>query len=207
MDPNSKDLFAIMQPAAAGSLLPAVQSPGSTTPFNPFLPFTAYGINFLGLNSLGVAVHKLSPLEAALDRTVAAAVAGLPAPKAIKVAESTDLNGTILGNCQYGLPSGLDGCVIFTARTRNFITSSCGSSTIQTPGGADHDRSGGSLGLQHVPCASRSRPLARRPDRRIQLQIRRLPLQARRRPRHGAGGHLHREGREVHVLSFRRTGT
>ena len=136
MDPNSKDLFAIMQPAAAGSLLPAVQSPGSTTPFNPFLPFTAYGINFLGLNSLGVAVHKLSPLEAALDRTVAAAVAGLPAPKAIKVAESTDLNGTILGNCQYGLPSGLDGCVIFTARTRNFINSSCGSSTIQTPGGA-----------------------------------------------------------------------
>ena len=123
MDPNSKDLFAILQPAATGSLLPAVQSPASTTPFNPFLPFTAYGINFIGLNALGVAVHTLRPLEAAPDRTVAAAVAGLPAPKAIKVAESVDLNGTILGNCQYGLPSGLDGCVIFTARTRNFITS------------------------------------------------------------------------------------
>jgi hypothetical protein len=135
MDPNSKDLFAIVQPAAAGSLLPAVQAPGSTTPFNPFLPFTAYGINFIGLNSLGVAVHTLRPLEAALDRTVATAVAGLPAPKAIKVAESVDLNGTILGNCQYGLPSGLDGCVIFTARTRNFINSSCGAATVQTPGG------------------------------------------------------------------------
>jgi hypothetical protein len=137
MDPNSKDLFAIVQPAAAGSLLPAVQSPGSTTPFNPFLPFTAYGINFLGLNSLGVAVHKLSPLEAALDRTVAAAVSGLPAPKAVKITESTDVNGVILGNCQYGTPSGLDGCIIYTQRTQNFITSTCGSATIQTPSSAD----------------------------------------------------------------------
>lgn len=136
MDPNSKDLFAILQPAATGSLLPAVQSPASTTPFNPFLPFTAYGINFIGLNALGVAVHTLAPLEAALDRTVAGAVAGLAAPKAIKVAESVDLNGTILGNCQYGLPSGLDGCVIFTRRTLNFINSACGSAAIQTRAGA-----------------------------------------------------------------------
>jgi len=136
MDPNSKELFAIVQPAATGSLLPAVQSPGSTSPYNPFAPFTAYGITFTGLEALGVVVHKLSPAEAALDRTVAAAVAGLAAPKAIKVAESTDLNGTILGNCQYGLPSGLDGCVIFTARTQAFINSSCGTATIQTPGGA-----------------------------------------------------------------------
>jgi hypothetical protein len=136
MDPDSKDLFAILQPAATGSLLPAVQSPGSTTPFNPFLPFTAYGINFIGLNALGVAVHTLNPLEAQLNRTVSASVAGLPAPKAVKVAESVDLNGTILGNCQYGTPFGLDGCIIFTARTQNFINSSCGSATIQTPAGA-----------------------------------------------------------------------
>jgi hypothetical protein len=136
MDPNSKDLFAILQPAATGSLLPSAQSAASTTPFNPFQPFTAYGIDFNGLNALGVAVHKLTPLEAAIDRTVSAGVLGLAAPKAVKVAESTDLNGTILGNCQYGLPSGLDGCVIFTQRTLNFINSACGSATIQTRAGA-----------------------------------------------------------------------
>jgi hypothetical protein len=136
MDPNSKDLFAILQPAATGSLLPAVQSPGSTTTFNPFLPFTAYGLHFTGLDALGVAVHTLRPLEAAPDRTVTVAVPGLPAPKAIKVAEGIDLNGSILGNCQYGLPSGLDGCIIFTQRTLNFIKSACGSTPIHTQAGA-----------------------------------------------------------------------
>jgi hypothetical protein len=127
LDPNSKDLFAILRIPATGSLLPA--------PYNPFLPFSAYGINFFGLDALGVTVHKLTPLEAAADRTVTGAVAGLAAPKAVQVTESLDGNGTILGNCQYGLPSGLDGCVFYTVRTRNVINSVCGSSTIQTPGG------------------------------------------------------------------------
>ena len=141
MDPNSRDLFAILEPAPTGSLLPAVQSPGSTTPYNPFQPFTAYGINFTGLSALGLAVHKLNLAEAASDRTVLGAVTslGLSVRKAIKVAESVDLNGTILGNCQYGTPSGLDGCVIFTRRTQNFIASSCGSAAIQTPAGAPSD--------------------------------------------------------------------
>jgi hypothetical protein len=140
MDPNSRDLFAILEPAPTGSLLPAVQSPNSTTPYNPFLPFTAHGINFTGLNALGLAVHKLNPNEAALNRTVSAAVLGLPAPKAIKVAESVDVNGVILGNCQYGTPSGLDGCVIYTRRTQNFIASACGSeAAIQTVSGGPSD--------------------------------------------------------------------
>jgi hypothetical protein len=139
MDPNSKDLFAILEPAPAGSLLPTVQSPNSTMPYNPFLPFTAHGIDFTGLNALGLAVHKLNPAEAALDRTVSAAVLGLPAPKAIKVAESVDVNGVILGNCQYGTPSGLDGCVIYTRRTQNFIASACGTAKIQTASAAPSD--------------------------------------------------------------------
>jgi hypothetical protein len=139
MDPNSRDLFAILDPDPAGSLLPAVQSPGSTTPYNPFLPFTAHGINFTGLNALGLAVHTLNVNEAALNRTVSAAVLGLPAPRAIKVAESVDLNGVILGNCQYGTPSGLDGCVIYTRRTQNFIASACAGAAIQTASGAPSD--------------------------------------------------------------------
>jgi hypothetical protein len=135
MDPASRDVFAILRLPTTGSLLPAVQSPGSATPYNPFQPYSVYGVNFTGLEALSLAVHKLSPGEAATDRTVTGAVAGLAAPKALMVTESLDPNGTILGNCQYGLPSGLDGCVFYTARTQATIASICGSAAIQTPSG------------------------------------------------------------------------
>lgn len=123
VDPSSRDLFVILR-LPTGSLLPAG--------FNPFAPMGAYGINFIGLNALGLAVHTLTPAQAGTDRTVTA-----QAPqKAISLTESLDPNGTILGNCQYGTPLGLDGCVVYTQRTKNFIASTCGNTAVQTPAGA-----------------------------------------------------------------------
>lgn len=127
VDPSSKDLFVIIRLPATGSLLPAG--------FNPYAPMTAYGINFNGLNTLGLAVHTLTPAQAATDRSITSPVLNLPAQKAISVTESLDPNGTILGNCQYGTPSGLDGCVIYTQRTKTFIASACGNAAVQTPAG------------------------------------------------------------------------
>jgi hypothetical protein len=133
VDPNSKDVFVILAPAtAAPSLLPQA--------FNPFGPVRAYGITFSGLSGLRLAVHPLKPTEAGLNRVITSAVLNLPAQKAVRVGESLDTSSTtILGDCQWGMPLGLDGCVVYTQRTKNFIASSCGSATIQTPAGAVSD--------------------------------------------------------------------
>jgi hypothetical protein len=127
MDPDSKDLFVIFAPATSGpSLLPQ--------DFNAFGVVSAYGITFTGLNALGLAVHPLKPIEAGLDRVVTGAVLNLPAQKAVRIAESLDASGAVLGYCQWGSPMDLDGCTVFTLRTQNFIASACGSAEIQTPG-------------------------------------------------------------------------
>ena len=105
LDPNTKDLFVIYAPAASGSLLPAG--------LNPYGPVTAYGVNFTGLAALGLTAHMISPAQAAADRTVTSG----STQKAIRTSESLDTNGTILGNCQWGTPGGLDGCVIYTQRS------------------------------------------------------------------------------------------
>ena len=115
-NPTSKDVFVILTPAATGSLLPAT--------FNPFVPVTYNGITFRGLEGLGVNAIVLTPSQANDDRTVASA---LSSQKAVSIAESTDVNGSILGNCQWGTPNGLDGCVVFTQRIMNFINSVCDS--------------------------------------------------------------------------------
>src|SRR5712691_11029207 len=123
LDPNTKDLFVIYAPAASGSLLPV--------PFNPFGPYTAYGVTFNGLTALQITVHQIGPAQANADRTVTS----VSPQKAVRVAESIDTNGTILGNCQWGTPGGLDGCVIYTQRIMNFITSTCGTNAIVTSSG------------------------------------------------------------------------
>lgn len=127
VDPNSKDLFVIYAPVASGSLLPAG--------LNPFGVVTAYGVTFNGLSALGITVHVLTPGQAATDRTVTS----VSTEKAVRAAESLDTNGTILGNCQWGMPGGLDGCVIYTQRIMNFITSTCAGLAIVTPAGAASD--------------------------------------------------------------------
>lgn len=124
-DPNTRDLFVILAPASA-SLLPP-RSDG--TPFNPFLPATYVGsgvnVTFNGLASLGLTVHVVAPADVQVDRTVTLG----STQKAVRIAESTDTNGTILGNCQWGTPDGLDGCVVYTQRIKNFIDTTCPGNT------------------------------------------------------------------------------
>jgi hypothetical protein len=114
-NPTRKDVFVILTPAQDGtSLLPQG--------FNPYLPVTYNGISFQGLQPLGVNAIVLGPGQIADDRIVSPAASS---QKAISIAESTDVNGSILGNCQWGTPNSLDGCVVFTQRIMNFINSVC----------------------------------------------------------------------------------
>lgn len=119
VDPDSKDLFVIYAPATSGSLLPVDFAPfGSVTA----CPTASSCITFSGLSALGVTVHQLTTAQAALNRTVSS----VSAQKAVRVAESLD-DGTILGNCQFGTPLDLDGCVVYTQRAKNFIDTTCDS--------------------------------------------------------------------------------
>lgn len=132
-DGATKDVFVIVA-LASNSL---VQQVFGTTPFNPFNPasYLGSGVNvaFNGLTSLGVNVHPISDADiaATVDRVVDAS--GVSLQKAVRIAESTDTNGTILGNCQWGTPDGLDGCVVYSQRIKNFIDSTC-------PGNTDAER-------------------------------------------------------------------
>jgi len=123
LDPNTKDLFVIYAPATSGSLLPPA--------FNPFVnPLTVYGVTFTGLTTLGVTVHLITPAQANADRTVTAG----STQRAVKLAESLDTSGSILGFCQWGTPNGLDGCTVYTKRILNFINTTCAGLAVVTSG-------------------------------------------------------------------------
>lgn len=125
MVPGRKDVFVILAPAS-DSLLPP-KPDGS--PFNPFDPvtFSGAGINvsFNGLVGLGLNVHVLAPNQAASDRSVIAT----SVQKAVRITEDTSTTGAILGNCQWGTPNGLDGCVVYTRRIKDFIDTTCPGNT------------------------------------------------------------------------------
>ena len=72
--------------------------------------------------ALGLTVHLLYDLDNLFfDRRVS-----LDSPQlAVRISENLDAGGTVLGNCQWGTPLGLDGCIVYTQRARNFIDSTC----------------------------------------------------------------------------------
>jgi hypothetical protein len=128
VDPNSRDLFVIYAPVTSGSLLPV--------DFNPFKSQTVYGVLFPGLSRLNVTVHRITPAQANADRTVTSAPApGIPAQHAVKLSESLDTSGSILGFCQWGTPNGPDGCTVYTQRIKSFINTTCAGLNVVTPGG------------------------------------------------------------------------
>lgn len=113
LDPNSMDLFVVYRRANGGLLdkLP-----------NPFEPLIFHNIAFRGLSALGITVHVLyDPDGKFASRRVSPDSAQL----AVRVSESLDTGGEVLGNCQWGTPLGLDGCLIFTQRAKNLIDSKC----------------------------------------------------------------------------------
>ena len=113
LDPNSMDLFVIYRRVNGGLLdkLP-----------NPFEPLTFHNISFRGLSALGITVHVLyDDTGAFATRRVSPDSTQL----AVRVSESLDTGGEVLGNCQWGTPLGLDGCLVFTQRAKNLIDSKC----------------------------------------------------------------------------------
>ncbi len=106
LDPDTKDFFIAVVPAATGSLLPA----------GGFDLATAFA-------TLGITAHQVAPTQLGSDRTVSAT----SSIKAIRVTESLDTNGDILGICNQGTPQDLDGCVVYTQRILNFINTTCDS--------------------------------------------------------------------------------
>jgi hypothetical protein len=126
-DPARKDAFIVVA-LASNSL---VQQVFGATPFNPFTPVTYVGsgvnVSFNGLAALGLNVHMLSDQDTTPDRIVDGC--GITTQKAVRIAESIDTNGTILGNCQWGTPNDLDGCVVYSQRIKNFIDTTCPGNT------------------------------------------------------------------------------
>ena len=112
LDPNSMDLFVIYR-RASGTLLEDLPDPFTRRTFN--------NVAFNGLADLGVTAHVVDDNGLFPDR----AVSDLSPQKAIRVTESLDTGGTILGNCQWGTPFGLDGCIVYTQRAKNFIDATC----------------------------------------------------------------------------------
>ena len=133
VDPDSRDLFVIFRPASSGSLLTGNPNLPPGFPFAP-VQFSclrtdgtswcggAGTLRYDGFSALGIATHQLTPEQAASDRTVASG----STQKAVRVSESLDTSSTVvLGHCSWGTPLGLDGCTIYTKRTKNFIDSKC----------------------------------------------------------------------------------
>jgi len=106
LDPDTKDFFIAVIPATTGSLLPAGGFDLAT-----------------GFAALGITAHQVDPAQLGADRTVSAT----SSIKAIRVTESLDTNGDILGICNQGTPQDLDGCVVYTQRILNFINTTCDS--------------------------------------------------------------------------------
>lgn len=122
VDPDTKDVF-ICVTKTSSSLLDQVSTTGDFLNNELVSMLPAY-------SSLGVTAHVLLPGQSASDRTFVSSPAypsGVTPEKCIRVAESLDPNGTILGSCNWGTPQGLDGCGVFTQRIKNHVESVCNS--------------------------------------------------------------------------------
>jgi hypothetical protein len=95
LDPNSKDIFIIVLAAPQGSLIPA--DPLSLLP------------------PLGATVHQLS--VDVPDRRVGAT------QHALRITESLDPVGSVVGQANYGTPNNLDEAVVFTQRIADHVNS------------------------------------------------------------------------------------
>ena len=105
LDPNSKDVFVIVVPAAGSTLLGA----------DPLRILK--GTNVTG-TKLGLAIHQITEGQTT-DRRVNGS------QNAIRITESLDTADVTTGICNQGTPNGLDGCVVYTQRIVNFVNSKC----------------------------------------------------------------------------------
>lgn len=102
MHPDTKDLFVIL-----------VDATGSNIPANP-LEYVSRPISEGGL---GIFAHQIAPNQAGQLRYVTSAMA----QKAVRITESLNINGEILGAANYGTPMGPDLAIIYTQRIVNLV--------------------------------------------------------------------------------------
>jgi hypothetical protein len=105
VDPNSADLFVILVPVNP-SRLPADPLQLVTRPRSE--------------GGLGLAVHQLVAANAGTGTNDRRVTQG-STQKAVRVAESLNATGTILGQATYGTPNGLDRAVVYTVRIANHV--------------------------------------------------------------------------------------
>ena len=114
LDPNSKDVFIILAKTASGSVIDA-RFPAGQDPLEI--------LKRTGAGSLGIAIHGITPAQAASNRVV------IGSQKAIKITENLTTNGSTTGICTQGSPNGTDGCVVYTQKIVNVVTAACPSGT------------------------------------------------------------------------------
>lgn len=104
MHPDTKDLFVIMVYAETGSHIPA-------NPFEYVSRLTTDGGPEL------MFVHEIKPHQAGKLRYVTQSMA----QKAVRITESLNIDGEILGAANYGTPMGPDLAIIYTQRIVNLV--------------------------------------------------------------------------------------
>ena len=103
MHPDTKDLFVILVDAGTGSNIPS----------NPF----EHVSRDADVGGLGVFAHQITSDQAGQFRFVTQSMA----QKAVRITESLDINGSILGVANYGTPMGPDLATVFTQRIVNLV--------------------------------------------------------------------------------------
>ena len=119
LDPTVKDLFFIL-----------VRKDPTFLPADPL----AFVSGEQAMGGLGIAIHEIAPEQAYPDRTVTSA----SPQKAIRITESSDEVGEVLGISNYGTPNGPDLATIYPLRVINHVQSVCaGASTCQDSSGLE----------------------------------------------------------------------
>ena len=119
LDPNSKDVFVILV-KPNGSVIDSIMSQQ-----DPLEILKGTGVNG---TKLSIGIHGITAGQARMtddpvtDRLVTST------QKAIRISESLNTDDITTGICNQGTPMGEDGCVVYTQRIVNFVTSKCSGS-------------------------------------------------------------------------------
>lgn len=124
LNPDAKELFVILVPASSDSILSQI-----TTDRNPL----SFMSDLATAGGLGVNNHILlsdSRVACLIDPANDRCITEQPqVQKAVRVGESLDPIGNIIGIAQYGTPNGPDKAVVYTERIRSFVNGLCAGKT------------------------------------------------------------------------------
>jgi hypothetical protein len=127
MHPGEQDLFVILVPAAPTNL------PADPLEF-VYKPEAEGGV--------AITCHMITPAQAGPGRGVTHEVDAngnlildefgnpIPIQRAVRVTESLDPDGDVLGIANYGTPNGIDYATVFTERIKNHVNSVCSGANV-----------------------------------------------------------------------------